>query len=159
MPKTKLIIVTMNENSDVALQAMHIGASGYLLKSSLASELLSAIQAALKGSTYVTPQIARGMEDSFVQNPDPKQSRALTQRQREVLQLIAEGKSMKQAAAILDVTPRTIAFHKYRMMQEFHILTTAELVQFAIRHRVVILDSLPQTTEPPISLKPGGFCV
>lgn len=137
-PRVKLIFVTMNEDPDLALAAMDAGASGYILKKSLPSELLLAIQTALKNGTYVTPDIARRIEQAFIWNSQQAQGRQLSERQREVVQLLAEGKSMKEAAAVLDVTPRTIAFHKYKIMQDFHISTSAELVQFAIKNRIII---------------------
>ena len=94
---------------------------------------------ALKGKSYVTPQIARGMQKAFVNNPRPKTGdKTLTPRQREVVQLLAEGKSMKEVASVLNVTPRTVAFHKYRIMQKLNIRTTAELIQFAIKSRILV---------------------
>jgi DNA-binding NarL/FixJ family response regulator len=139
MPVVKVIFLTMNEDPDVAAKAMRQGASGYLLKTSAASELLGAIQAALKGSSYVTPQIARGMQEAFIRNPEGNnRGKELTPRQREVIQLLAEGKSMKEAAYILGVTPRTIAFHKYRMMGELGVKTTAELIQVGIKKHVLV---------------------
>ena len=139
MPAVKLIFLTMNEDPDLAVEAMNRGASGYLLKSSAASELIRAIQMALKAKSYVTPQIARGMQKSFINNPRPRvQAKALTPRQREVVQLLAEGKSMKEAADVLHVTPRTIAFHKYRIMEELSLKTTADLIQFAIKSRILV---------------------
>lgn len=139
MPAVKLIFITMNEDPDLAMEAMRGRASGYLLKSSAASELFQAIQLALKGGSYVTPQIAKGMENIFVRDPEgKKRGKKLTPRQREVLQLIAEGKSMKEAGVILQLTARTIAFHKYRMMEDLGIKTTADLIQFAIKNHVVI---------------------
>lgn len=139
MPTVKLIFLTMNEDPDLAVEAMNHGASGYLLKSSAASELIRAIQMALKAKSYVTPQIARGMQKSFINNPRPRvQAKALTPRQREVVQLLAEGKSMKEAADVLHVTPRTIAFHKYRIMEELSLKTTADLIQFAIKSRILV---------------------
>jgi DNA-binding NarL/FixJ family response regulator len=134
MPGVKLIFLTMNEDPDLAAEAMRNGASGYLLKTCAASELLDAIRAALKGKSYVTPKIARGMREAFIQNPQGKNpDKELTPRQREVIQLLAEGKSMKEAADILGVTPRTIAFHKYRMMEELGIKTNAELIRLGIK--------------------------
>jgi len=131
MPAVKLIFLTMNEDPDLAMEAMRCGASGYLLKSSAGSELIRAIQMALKGKSYVTPQIASGMQKAFINNPQPKtRNKTLTPRQREVVQLLAEGKSMKEVASVLNVTPRTIAFHKYRVMEELNLKTTAELIQF-----------------------------
>jgi DNA-binding NarL/FixJ family response regulator len=139
MPTTKLIFLTMNEDSDLAVEAMRCGASGYLLKSSAASELMQAIQMALKGKSYVTPQIARGMQKAFINDPRPKDRiKTLTPRQREVVQLLAEGKSMKEVASVLNVTPRTVAFHKYRVMEELSLKTTADLIQFAIKSRILI---------------------
>jgi DNA-binding NarL/FixJ family response regulator len=139
MPTTKLIFLTMNEDPDLAMEAMHRGASGYLLKSSAASELIQAVQMALRGKSYVTPQMSRGMEKAFIRNPHPKtQAKTLTPRQREVVQLLAEGKSMKEVATVLHVTARTVAFHKYRVMEELSLRTTAELIQFAIKSRIVV---------------------
>jgi DNA-binding NarL/FixJ family response regulator len=139
MPSVKMIFLTMNEDPDLAVDAMGSGASGYLLKSSAASELVRAIQLSLKGKTYVTPLIARGMQNAFIRDPRPKtRAKVLTPRQREVVQLLAEGKSMKEVAGVLNVTPRTVAFHKYRVMQELHIGTTAELIQFAIKSHILV---------------------
>jgi DNA-binding NarL/FixJ family response regulator len=139
MPVVKMIFLTMNEDTDLAVNAMGSGASGYLLKSSAASELVRAIQLSLKGQTYVTPLIARGMQKAFINDPRPKnRAKVLTPRQREVVQLLAEGKSMKEAASVLNVTPRTVAFHKYRVMQELHLGTTAELIQFAIKSHILV---------------------
>jgi DNA-binding NarL/FixJ family response regulator len=139
MPTTKLIFLTMNDDPDLAAEAMRCGASGYLLKSSAASELTRAIQMALRGKPYVTPQIARGIEKAFINNPQPKSKpKTLTPRQREVVQLLAEGKSMKEVAYVLNVTPRTVAFHKYRIMEELSLKTNAELIQFAIKSRILV---------------------
>ena len=139
MPAVKLIFLTMNEDPDLAVEAMRCGASGYLLKTSAVEEMLCAIQLTLKGKTYVTPQIRRGMQKSFIKNPRAKgQSKILTPRQREVVQLLAEGKSMKEVAGVLKVTARTVAFHKYRVMDELNIGTTAELIQYAIKSKLLI---------------------
>lgn len=139
MPTTKLIFLTMNEDAELAMEAMQRGASGYLLKSSVASELIQAIQMSLRGKSYITPQISRGMQKAFIRNPHPKTGRkTLTPRQREVVQLLAEGKSMKEVATVLHVTPRTVAFHKYRIMEELSLRTTADLIQFAIKSRIVV---------------------
>jgi len=139
MPAVKLIFLTMNEDPDLAMEAMRLGASGYLLKSSAGSELTRAIQMALKGKSYVTPRIANGMQKAFIHDPRPKtKAKTLTPRQREVVQLLAEGKSMKEVASVLNVAPRTVAFHKYRVMEELNIKTTAELIQFAIKSRILV---------------------
>ncbi len=136
-PKSKIIIVTMEEDSSVAADAIRKGASGYLLKTAAASELLKAIQDVLKSKSYVTPQIAQGMMDSWVRDPRQGQGKHLTQRQREVVQLLAEGRTMKQVAAILSITPRTVAFHKYKIMEEFGLKSNAELFQFAVREHMI----------------------
>jgi DNA-binding NarL/FixJ family response regulator len=139
LPAVKLIFLTMHEDPDLAVEAMRAGASGYLLKTSASSELLHAIQEALKGKTYVTPHISRGMEKSFIRDPRGRQrAKSLTPRQCEVVQLLAEGKSMKEIADVLHVTPRTVAFHKYRTMEELALTTTAELIQFAIKNHIVV---------------------
>jgi DNA-binding NarL/FixJ family response regulator len=133
----KLVFVTMNEDSDLAAEAFRAGASAYLLKRSAASELLMAIREVMKGRSYVTPLVTEGLVGSFMDAANRKPSHDLTPRQREVLQLLAEGHSMKQVAALLNVTPRTVAFHKYRMMEQLNIRSSAELIQFAITHHIV----------------------
>ena len=138
MPAIKLIFLTMNEDPNLASEAFRIGASGYLLKTSAASELPKAINEALCGRSYVTPHITQGMMESFIRRPgDDRDAPQLTHRQREVLQLLAEGRSMKEAAKILKITPRTVAFHKYRLMDQLHLKTNADLIQFAIRERMI----------------------
>jgi DNA-binding NarL/FixJ family response regulator len=131
----KLIYLTMNPDPDLASEALRLGASGYVLKSSAAQELKQAIQEALRGRSYLTPLITRDVVGSLMQPRTER--RELTNRQREVLQLLAEGKSMKEVGAILNMTPRTVAFHKYRMMEQLHLKTSAELVKFAVRQGMV----------------------
>jgi DNA-binding NarL/FixJ family response regulator len=139
MPRVKLVFLTMNKDPDLAVEAMRSGASGYLLKTSAGEELIRAIQQVLRGKPYVTPPVAREMEKVFINDPRVRdQKKTLTPRQREVVQLLAEGKSMKEVASILNLTPRTVAFHKYRAMGELNIATTAELIQFAIRERILV---------------------
>lgn len=138
MPDVRLIFVTMNEDPDLVVQAFRIGASGYLLKRSAGSELLLAIREVMERRHYVTPFVTKGLVGSFINSLEQSGTRrTLTPRQREVLQLLAEGRSMKEAATILDVSVRTIAFHKYRMMEQLDIKTTAELVQFAVKEHLV----------------------
>jgi len=137
IPRTKLIALTMNEDSHIASEALRSWASGYLLKKSVGSELVKAIWEALKGRSYVTPRVAQQMLDEFVRDPRRDSSKELTPRQRQVLQLLAEGRTMKEAADFLHVTPRTVAFHKYRIMEEFGLKTNSDLVRFAIRQRVI----------------------
>ena len=136
-PRIKLVFVTMNEDPDLAAEAFRIGASAYLLKQSATSELLVAMREVMKGRSYVTPLVTDGLVNSFMHNPPAGAKRELTAREREVLQLLAEGRSMKEAADILGIAPRTIAFHKYRMMEQLGIRTTAELIQHAVKHHLV----------------------
>jgi DNA-binding NarL/FixJ family response regulator len=133
----RLIFVTMNEDPDVAAEAFRAGGSAYLLKRSAGSELVTAIREAMRNRAYVTPLVTEGMLGSLIHSTADTQSRELTSRQREVLQLLAEGKSMKEVASILNVSARTVAFHKYRMMDQLKIRTNAELIQYAIRHHVI----------------------
>jgi DNA-binding NarL/FixJ family response regulator len=132
----KLIYLTMNPEPDLAREALRLGASGYVLKSSAASELKQAIQEALKGRSYITPLITQDVVGLLLE--PTARSHELTTRQREVLQLLAEGRSMKEVASILDVTPRTVAFHKYRMMEQLNLKTSAELVQYAVKHGIIV---------------------
>jgi DNA-binding NarL/FixJ family response regulator len=131
----KLIYLTMNPDPDLAGEALRLGASGYVLKSSAAHELKQAIHEALRGRSYITPLITRDVVSSLIGHQASRQE--LTMRQREVLQLLAEGRSMKEVGAILNLTPRTVAFHKYRMMEQLRLKTSAELVQFAVKQGVV----------------------
>ena len=136
LPSTKLVFLTMNEDSDLAAEAFRAGASAYLLKRSATGELATAIREVMTGRSYVTPLVTAGLVGSFMQ-PQDKKLAQLTPRQREVLQLLAEGHSMKQVADVLNVTPRTVQFHKYSMMRQLGITSSAELIQFAVRHHIV----------------------
>jgi DNA-binding NarL/FixJ family response regulator len=138
MPSVKVIFLTVSEDPDVAAEAFRAGGSGFVLKHSAASELLQAIGEVVQGRSYVTPLATQGMVDNFLRPPDSvKGPRELSVRQREVLQLLAEGRTMKEIAAILKITPRTVAFHKYTMMEELGIKSSAELVRFAIKKGLV----------------------
>jgi DNA-binding NarL/FixJ family response regulator len=138
MPKVKIIFLTMSEDPDVAAEAFRAGASGFLLKNSAASELLQAIQEVFRGRSYVTPQATQGMIERLIHREDPLHKPAeLSPRQREILQLLAEGHTMKEIARILKITPRTVAFHKYSMMEVLGVASSAELVQFAIKHHII----------------------
>jgi len=137
-PRIRLIALTQQEDSDTAAEAIRRGASGYVLKSSAPTELFEAIEEVLKGKIYVSPKIARAPSAVFATEAlRATRGSALTLRQREVLQLLAEGKSMKEAAHVLNVTPRTIAFHKYSMMEQLDLKTTAELVQYAVTQGII----------------------
>jgi DNA-binding NarL/FixJ family response regulator len=129
-PEIRIIYLTQNRDPRLAAEALHRNASGYLLKDAAASELVAAIRAALDGRLYVSPAIAGDLADEAL-SIDTR-SRALSAREREVLQLLAEGKSMKEVAAVLDISPRTVEFHKYRLMDRLGVKTNAELVQYAV---------------------------
>jgi DNA-binding NarL/FixJ family response regulator len=133
--RAKMVFLTMHREVTYAVRALEAGASGFVLKHSAPCELVTAIQEALKGGTYVSPQITgdlvrgsrHGMAAGGVAMHD------LTPRQREVLQLVAEGHSAKEIAALLHISVRTAEFHKARLMESLNVETTAELVQYAIR--------------------------
>src|SRR4029450_11759846 len=125
----KLVFLTMNEDGDLAAEAFRSGASAYLLKRSAASELATAIREVMQGRSYITPLVTEGLVGSLIHDPQ-KPAPGLTSRQVEGLQLIAEGKSMKEVAGLLQLTPRTVAFHKYRMMEQLKLRSTAELIQY-----------------------------
>jgi DNA-binding NarL/FixJ family response regulator len=136
-PDAKIIVVTVNEDSDVAAEALHHWASGFLLKKSAAAELTKAVREVSKGNSYVTPFMTKKLVDKFVRDPRADQVKILTRRQREVLQLLAEGRTMKEVAYVLNVTPRTVAFHKYRIMEEFGLKTNSDLFLLAIKEHVI----------------------
>ena len=140
LPRVKLIYLTMNQDPDVAAEAFRLGASGYLVKTSAASELVHAIKEVLLARSYVTPLMTRDMVgSSFIQTFKRRKARhELTLRQREVLQLLVEGRSMKEVAFQLNVTPRTIAFHKYTMMEQLDLKSSAELIQYAMKSSVLV---------------------
>lgn len=135
-PDVRIVFLTMNEDPDLAAEAFRAGAAGYLLKRSAGSELLTAIREVMRRRSYVTPLITEGIVGSILHTGGTP-SRELTPRQRQIVQLIAEGGSMKEVAAVLDITPRTVAFHKYRIMEQLNIKTTAELIRFAIAQHIV----------------------
>src|SRR5436190_18461989 len=139
MPSIKVIFLTMNHDADLAAEAFRRGASGYLLKTCAASELAIAVREVLRGKSYLSPMIAKDTVD-FLLRQDRKlieEGQRLTERQREVLQLLAEGKCMKEVAGVLNVTTRTVAFHKYRIMEVLNVRSNAELVQYAIRQHLI----------------------
>jgi DNA-binding NarL/FixJ family response regulator len=138
LPETKLVYLTMNEDPDLAADAFQLGASGYVLKSSAPSELTHAIREAAEGRSYITPLMTTAMVDNISdENKTSRKPNKLTLRQKEVLQLLAEGRSMKEVAFMLNVSPRTVAFHKYSMMQHLRVKSSAELIQFAVRRSIV----------------------
>jgi DNA-binding NarL/FixJ family response regulator len=138
MPGVKVIFLTMSEDPDVAAEAFRVGASGYVLKNCAASELLQAIREVSRGRAYVTPLATGGLVGSLLlAKGHASKPSDLSPRQREVLQLLAEGHTMKEIARLLKITPRTVAFHKYSMMEQLGVASGAELVQFAVRQHLV----------------------
>jgi DNA-binding NarL/FixJ family response regulator len=138
MPAVKLIYLTMNHDQDMAAEAFRIGASGYLLKYCAGSELVDAIREVARGGSYVTSLMTEDVVGSLSRHfKKLKSTNHLTIRQKEVLQLLAEGRSMKEAGFILNVSPRTVAFHKYSMMEHLQIKTSAELVQYAMNRQLL----------------------
>lgn len=133
LPELKIIFLTVNDDPDLVAEVIRNGAKGYLLKNSASGELLQAIKAVASGSTYITPLVTERMIGSLVEGSRRDLSDKLTVRQREILQLLAEGNTMQQAAKILSVTPRTVAFHKYRIMESLGIKNNSQLVRYAIK--------------------------
>jgi DNA-binding NarL/FixJ family response regulator len=133
----KLVFVTANEDVDLAAEAFRSGASAYLLKRSAASELTTAIREVMLGRSYITPLITGDLVGSLMHSDASRAAHELTPRQREILQMLAEGKSMKDVANTLNLAPRTVAFHKYRMMEQLRVGSTAELIQYAVKHHIV----------------------
>jgi DNA-binding NarL/FixJ family response regulator len=139
LPAVKLVYLTMNPDTDVAAEAFRRGASGYLLKTCAAAEMGIAVREVLRGKTYISSVLSRDTinflrrQDKELVNEDER----LTERQREVLQLLAEGKVMKEVGDILHMTARTVAYHKYRMMEVLGARSNAELVKYAVRNHLV----------------------
>lgn len=135
-----VVFLTMHLDVAYAASAFEAGASGYVLKHSAPSKLLTAISSALKGRTYITPLLAGELLSYQRNRPrggEPEEELArLTSRQREVLQLIAEGHSVKEAAAVLGISARTVEFHKYSMMEALGLKSSAELMRFAVKHGI-----------------------
>jgi len=138
MPRVKLVYLTQNQDQDTAKEAFRFGASGYVVKSTAAADLVAAIREVVRGGFYISPLVTRGIIGPVMQNfRKGKRKNRLTLRQKEVLQLLAEGHSMKGAAYILNVSPRTVAYHKYTMMDHLSIRSSAELIEYAMNHSLV----------------------
>ena len=131
----RFIFLTIHTEPSLAAEALRAGAVGYLLKHSAGDELLEAIKAAMAGRTYLTPLLTRDVLEKVANPGDARQD--LTPRQRDVLRLLAEGKRMKEIAAELDISPRTVEDHKYQLMHTLGLETTADLVRFALKQRIV----------------------
>ena len=134
----KIVFLTMHPDVTYAVSAFEAGASGYVLKHSAPAELVTAIRSALQGKTFVTPSLAgEFMERSTARATRRDVATRLTGRQREIVQLLAEGKSAKEIADVLNISSRTVEFHKYRVMQDLGLKSAAELVHYAVRHGIV----------------------
>jgi len=139
VPSARLIFVTMHADADFVLEAFRVGAMGYVLKRAAASELLTAIREVLKGNHYVSPLVTRNALELLVSIPKlrGKFSDRLTPRQREVLQLVAEGRTRKEIAAILNISVKTVEFHKATLMRELNLGTAADFTRYAIEHGII----------------------
>jgi len=138
MPGVKLLFMTMNEDPYLVGEAFRAGASAFLLKQAAGLELDEAIKEVLKGGSYVTPSAAKGLDNISLREPKNREfAPEPTARQREVIQLLAEGRTMKEIARLLYITPRTVAAHKYAVMELLQLKTSAEVVQYAIKHRII----------------------
>jgi DNA-binding NarL/FixJ family response regulator len=136
LPNVKLVFLTMNDDPNLAAAALNLGAVGYVLKQAAASELLKAVSEVLQGRSYITPKLRA--ENWAIRDARARQfSRELTARQQEVLQLLAEGRPMKQVADILKISDKTVMFHKYHIMRAFNLKNNAELVLFALKHHLI----------------------
>jgi DNA-binding NarL/FixJ family response regulator len=137
--KVPVVFLTMHRDVTFARRALEAGASGFVLKHSASVELVAALHAALRGKTYLTPQVAGEVLEAMRQGPEQADNPvgALTPRQREVLQLLAEGRSAKEIASILSISTRTVEFHKYQMMETLGARSNAELIHFAIKNGLV----------------------
>jgi DNA-binding NarL/FixJ family response regulator len=138
MPSIKLLYLTVNTAPEVAAEAFRHGASGYIVKQCAASELVTAVHRVLKGESYLSPLVTKDIVDFLLRSGTTlSEDKQITARQREVLQLLAEGMSMKQVASVLNLKPGTVAFHKYRIMQTLGLKSNAELLHYAIRHHLI----------------------
>ena len=136
-PNVKMVVLTMHKETQLAADAFRAGASGYLLKVSPGEELITAIQQAALGRAYVTTLLAKDLITLLMEAGEGSSDTPLTPRQRQVLQLIAEGRTMKEVASILNISPRTAESHKYEIMRVLGVQTTAGLVQYAVRLKLV----------------------
>ena len=137
LSSTKLVFMTMNQAPEVAAEAFRRGASAYVLKQSAAEELVNAVRTVLRGESYLSPLVARETVNFLLNQAKPATAEAqITARQSEILQLLAEGMSMKEVANELNLKPGTVAFHKYRMMETLGLKTNAELLEYAIKRQM-----------------------
>jgi DNA-binding NarL/FixJ family response regulator len=139
-PEIKLMFMTMTQAADIAAEAFRRGASGYVLKQSAGTELLLAVRKVNRGESYLSPLVAKETVTFLLNKRESHaEEKRITCRQSEILQLLAEGLSMKQVANEIDIKPGTVAFHKYRMMETLNISTNAELLGYALKHQMIHL--------------------
>jgi DNA-binding NarL/FixJ family response regulator len=136
-PKMKIVFLTMHPDIGYATEALNLGNAAYVLKSSAADELSDAIHAVMRGETYVTPRIAASVMENLRKSKPGKPSGELSVREREILQLIAEGKTFKEIASILTISPRTVEFHRNRIAEKTGQRTMADLTRYAVRLGIV----------------------
>jgi DNA-binding NarL/FixJ family response regulator len=136
-PAVKVVFLTMHTEVAYARRALEEGAAGFVLKHAAATELVTAIRAALEGQTYIAPAVAGEVFRAVREGAPRDEAASLTTRQREILQLLAEGRSVKEIAATLGISARTVEFHKYRMKDTLGLANSAELVHFALKHGIV----------------------
>jgi DNA-binding NarL/FixJ family response regulator len=156
MPDVKLLFLTMHASPAYATEALKAGASGFLLKQSAATELPQAIEAVLKGQTYLTPSVTKLVLDRILQSAQVELKSStmdLTPRQREVLQVVAEGRSTKDVANLLSISAKTVEFHKNRIMEQLDLHSTPALIKFAIAEGLVCMESQPA----PLNLPSPGL--
>ena len=137
LPSCKLVFLTMDLSPEMAAEAFRRGASAYVVKSSAAEELLTAIRRALKSESYLSPMITKDTVEYLLRSGQSQSQKRLTRRQSEVLQLLAEGRSMKEIGYMLNLKPGTVAFHKYNVMQILGVKTNAGLLQYAIKRHLI----------------------
>jgi len=142
-PRIKLVFISMNTDVDLAAEAFRRGGSAFLLKTCTANELVTAVHAVAAGRSYLSSSMSKDQVSYLSRTQDSYSNRdeRLTERQREVLQLLCEGKVMKEIGCILNITPRTVAFHKYRLMELLHARSTADLVRYAMSHHVIMVEN------------------
>lgn len=146
---TKVIVLTMHANAQLAADALRAGASGFIVKHAAGKELIAAIHAVVRGERYITPQLASDVLTALAEGRGPSEDAPLTPRQREVVALLAQGRTMKEVAAALGLSPRTVETHKYQVMQSLGLQTTADLVRYAVEHGLT-------GTVPPASARPSS---
>ncbi len=148
--KAKILMLTMHADQVFVVEAFRVGVAGYVLKQSLSNELQHAVKEVLKGNTYISPSVAQGVVEYLNRPAQVKEGEAegnefdhtLSPRQREVLQLVAEGRSTKEIAAILNVSTKTVEFHRTRIMKELGLKTRPELTKYAIANGIITLQAV-----------------